>query len=74
MSEGLILLTNNGDLARHLEHPSSGYKRVYELELYGEVFLSSPFHPPFAVKLSKKRPQRLTTKPNDDHDDQRRSR
>lgn len=37
MSEGLILLTNNGELARHLEHPSSGYRRRYELELHGEV-------------------------------------
>jgi len=55
MSEGLILLTNNGDLARHLEHPSSGYKRIYELELFGEVFLSfslllsSPFTVPLAI-------------------------
>ena len=36
-SEGLLLLTNNGDLARLLEHPSSGWIRRYRLRVHGRV-------------------------------------
>ncbi len=31
MSEGLILLTNNGDYSRYLEHPSSNIERIYRV-------------------------------------------
>ena len=31
MSEGLILLTNNGDYSRYLEHPSSNIERTYRV-------------------------------------------
>lgn len=34
-TEGLILLTNNGDLARKLELPSTKLKRVYLCKAYG---------------------------------------
>lgn len=34
-SEGLLLLTNDGALARHLEHPDSGYSRVYRVRAFG---------------------------------------
>jgi len=37
MSEGLILLTNNGDFARKLELPSSKYERVYRICIRGIV-------------------------------------
>ncbi len=37
MSEGLILLTNNGELARKLEHPSSHIPRTYHVRVYGEM-------------------------------------
>ena len=37
MSEGLILITNNGDLSRKLELPSSNYQRVYKLYVIGNV-------------------------------------
>ena len=37
MSEGLILLTNNGDLARKFELPSSNILRVYRLIIKGNV-------------------------------------
>jgi 16S rRNA U516 pseudouridylate synthase RsuA-like enzyme len=36
-SEGLLLLTNNGDFARMLEHPASRFERVYKVRAYGQV-------------------------------------
>jgi len=36
-SEGLILLTNNGDLARHLELPDTGWTRKYRVRVRGQV-------------------------------------
>ena len=37
MSEGLLLLTNNGDYARKLELPSSNVQRIYRLCLKGNI-------------------------------------
>ena len=36
-SEGLLLLTNDGDIARRLEVPSAGWTRVYRARLFGRV-------------------------------------
>lgn len=36
-SEGLLLLTNNGALARHLELPSTGWKRKYRVRVHGKL-------------------------------------
>lgn len=36
-SEGLMLLTNNGELARHLELPSTGWTRKYRVRSFGDV-------------------------------------
>jgi 23S rRNA pseudouridine2605 synthase len=36
-SEGLLLLTNNGDLSRHLELPATGWARRYRVRVYGLV-------------------------------------
>ena len=36
-SEGLILLTNNGGLTRHLELPSTGWTRKYRVRAFGEM-------------------------------------
>ncbi len=37
MSEGLILLTNDGELSRILEHPSSEIQRMYEVRVQGHI-------------------------------------
>lgn len=37
MSEGLILLTNDGEFARKLEHPSSQIPRTYQVRVFGEM-------------------------------------
>lgn len=44
-SEGLLLLTNDGVLARRLTHPSQGIEKEYEVEL------DKPFDPAHAAKL-----------------------
>jgi 23S rRNA pseudouridine2605 synthase len=36
-SEGLLLLTNDGDMARRLELPASGWTRTYRARLFGKV-------------------------------------
>ncbi len=37
LTEGLILLTNNGDMARYLELPSSKIKRTYRVKVFGRL-------------------------------------
>lgn len=46
-SEGLILLTNQGDLSHQLSHPSKGVEKEYE------VVLEEKFNPDDLVKLIK---------------------
>ncbi len=36
-SEGLLLLTNNGELSRKLELPSNGWARRYKVRVFGDV-------------------------------------
>ena len=36
-SEGLLLLTNDGELARRLELPSTGWLRQYRVRVYGRI-------------------------------------
>lgn len=36
-TEGLLLLTNDGELARHLELPDTGWKRKYRVRVHGKV-------------------------------------
>ncbi len=36
-TEGLLLLTNDGELARYLELPATGWKRTYRARVYGRV-------------------------------------
>lgn len=37
MTEGLLLLTNDGELKRHLELPKTGVVRTYRARAYGQV-------------------------------------
>ncbi|WP_341791443.1 pseudouridine synthase [Rickettsia endosymbiont of Gonocerus acuteangulatus] len=64
-SEGLLLLTNNGDLARQFELPSSKLKRVYHVRAYGNpdpllksnyknLEIDGIFYNPQSIKLIKK--------------------
>lgn len=36
-SEGLLLLTNNGELSRQLEMPSNGWARRYKVRVFGNI-------------------------------------
>ena len=36
-TEGLLLLTNDGELARYLEHPAQGFSRAYRVRVHGPV-------------------------------------
>ena len=36
-SEGLLLLTNDGEIARRMEMPAAGWTRVYRVRLFGKV-------------------------------------
>ncbi|MGD9637881.1 MAG: pseudouridine synthase [Alphaproteobacteria bacterium] len=36
-SEGLLLLTNDGELSRHLELPTTGWSRKYRVRVHGKV-------------------------------------
>ncbi|MFP4313008.1 MAG: pseudouridine synthase [Alphaproteobacteria bacterium] len=36
-TEGLLLLTNDGDLSRYLELPATGWKRKYRVRVHGKV-------------------------------------
>lgn len=36
-SEGLLVLTNDGEFVRHAEHPSTGWKRTYKVRVQGIV-------------------------------------
>lgn len=46
-SEGLLLLTNNGDLSRYLELPKNNIKRKYQVRVFGNLNL------PRLAKLSE---------------------
>lgn len=36
-TEGLMLLTNNGELARYIELPSTGWSRQYKVKVHGSI-------------------------------------
>jgi 23S rRNA pseudouridine2605 synthase len=36
-TEGLLLLTNDGELARHLELPANGWLRTYRVRAFGQI-------------------------------------
>lgn len=38
-SEGLLLLTTDGELKRYLEHPKRGFERVYRVRCHPPVWV-----------------------------------
>jgi 23S rRNA pseudouridine2605 synthase len=61
-SEGLLLLTNNGDLSRKFELPSSKIERTYKVRAYGnpdlirnykEIKIDEIYYNPKSIKLIK---------------------
>jgi 23S rRNA pseudouridine2605 synthase len=36
-TEGLLLLTNNGSIARYIEHPANGWTRQYRVKVHGPL-------------------------------------
>ena len=58
MSEGLVLLTNDGDLANQLMHPSFGHEREYEVEVRGDLPRGLPQHFSRGVAIGDARPAR----------------
>jgi 23S rRNA pseudouridine2605 synthase len=65
-SEGLLLLTNSGDLARFLEHPKTRIPRTYRVRVFGSIQLevieslrkgitiNNIFYGPICVKVQEK--------------------
>jgi len=68
-SEGLILVTNDGDLANELAHPRYGVEKVYEVEVAGKpepehlrqlqagIYLAEAFVKAEHVRVKKRRPK-----------------
>ncbi len=44
-SEGLLLLTNSGDLKRHMELPANNWSRQYKVRVYGRKLEDRMFEP-----------------------------
>ena len=36
-TEGLLILTNNGDISRHIELPKTAWSRVYRVRVFGKI-------------------------------------
>ena len=62
-SEGLLLLTNSGDLARYFESPKNNFKRVYKVRAFGnkqietnkpkKIFIENIAYNIFSIKKLK---------------------
>jgi 23S rRNA pseudouridine2605 synthase len=50
-SEGLLLLTNDGDLAHRLQHPRFGVEKEYLVEVEGEISKSAVAHLTRGIEL-----------------------
>ena len=58
-SEGLLLLTNNGELARKLELPSSKIERVYKVRAYGNPHIFKSLSLPINIEGVLYRPKSI---------------
>ena len=63
-SEGILLLTNNGELSRYLERPENKIERKYKVRFYGlghslyienkKIIIDGVVYRPKSIKLTKK--------------------
>ena len=63
-SEGILLLTNNGELSRYLERPENKLERKYKVRVYGrgrsidienkKVIVDEVIYRPKSIKLTNK--------------------
>ncbi len=63
-SEGILLLTNNGELSRYLERPENKIERKYKVRVYGrgrsldienkKIIIDGVVYCPKSIKLTKK--------------------
>ncbi len=63
-SEGILLLTNNGELSRYLERPENKIERTYKVRVYGrgrsldienkKIVIDEVVYRPKSIKLTKK--------------------
>ena len=61
-SEGLILLTNNGDLARHIELPKNNFMRKYKVRVKGFIDEKKLKSLSKGIKINNIKYKRITAK------------
>jgi 23S rRNA pseudouridine2605 synthase len=67
-TSGLLLLTNDGEIARQLELPSNNFKRVYMVRVYGTIdfpYMQKTLSEPLSIEGVTYRPVKIEIGDND---------